>query len=246
MSKIYEALQNAQQEPRELQKPQNELTKTSTVTLLPSVVELDFEYEMVTLYQNLESRLPDLEKRVIQFISAREGEGTSTIVREFARVAAKKLGKSVFVLSAGHHNPRPCIFMHITPECGWEEVTRNGCVLGRFAECGEIDLEMCAAPTNSSITPLNFYSSQILDYWYSLKKRYDLIIVDSAPASGSPDGVEISRRVDGVVLVVEAEKTRWQVVENLKEKIATGGGNVLGMVFNKRRFYIPDAVYRRL
>jgi Mrp family chromosome partitioning ATPase len=52
--------------------------------------------------------------------------------------------------------------------------------------------------------------------------------------------------VDGVVLVVEAEKTRWQVVENLKEKIQNVGGNIIGVVFNKRRFYIPEALYKRL
>jgi len=52
--------------------------------------------------------------------------------------------------------------------------------------------------------------------------------------------------VDGVVLVVEAEKTRWQVVESLKEKIENSGGNILGMVFNKRRFYIPENIYRRM
>jgi len=52
--------------------------------------------------------------------------------------------------------------------------------------------------------------------------------------------------VDGVVVVVEAEKTRWQVVENLKQKIENRGGNILGIVFNKRRFYIPDSIYRKL
>jgi Mrp family chromosome partitioning ATPase len=94
--------------------------------------------------------------------------------------------------------------------------------------------------------PLNFYSPSIKDIWDSLRQRYDLVLIDSAPLEVSPDGIEISRRVDGVVLVVEAEKTRWQVVENLKEKILNNGGSIIGIVFNKRRFYIPDAIYNRL
>jgi Mrp family chromosome partitioning ATPase len=52
--------------------------------------------------------------------------------------------------------------------------------------------------------------------------------------------------VDGVVLVVEAEKTRWPVAENVRDKIKGSGGNILGIVLNKRRYYIPEWVYKKL
>ncbi len=52
--------------------------------------------------------------------------------------------------------------------------------------------------------------------------------------------------VDGVIIVVEAEKTRWQVALSLKEKIINNGGNILGLVFNKRQYYIPQFIYDRL
>jgi Mrp family chromosome partitioning ATPase len=246
MSKIYEALENAQQASRMLEKAEIRLPKTADATLLPSVVEMDFEKEMVTLFQNIESSLPDLERKVILFLSAKEGEGTSTIVREFARVAAKKLGKVVFLLDSSRSNPQKCLFLHISPECGWEEVTREGMGSAKDVQRGEMDLETCPASLLSDADPLNFYTSRMLDFWQTLRQRYDLVLIDSAAASSSPDGIEISRRVDGVVLVVEAEKTRWQVVENLKQKIEDSGGTILGVVFNKRRYYIPDAIYRRL
>ena len=79
-----------------------------------------------------------------------------------------------------------------------------------------------------------------------LKNKYDFILIDSLPAITSPDSIAISRYTDGVVLVVEAERTRRQVVENVKNKIARNGGNIIGIVFNKRKFYIPQSVYRRL
>jgi Mrp family chromosome partitioning ATPase len=46
--------------------------------------------------------------------------------------------------------------------------------------------------------------------------------------------------------VLEAEKTRWPVAENTKQMIEKNGGKVLGVVLNKRQFYIPDFIYRRL
>ncbi len=245
MSKIYEALQNAQQEVKDVEKPKMDLTQTTAASPVPSVVEMDLENEMVTLFQNVESRLPDAEKKVIQFIGAREGEGTTTIVREFARVAAKKLGKSVFLLDAGQHGTGRQIFLHITPESGWEAITAKGEAAGKSDYRGGTDLEVCTAASHLSV-PVNFYSPAIKDVWISLKKEYDLILIDSPPVSVSPDGLEICRRVDGVVLVMEAEKTRWQLAENLKEKILNNGGNILGLVFNKRRYYIPESIYRRL
>jgi protein-tyrosine kinase len=241
MSKIYEALENAQKESRELTTAKTELPQTAAASVLRSVSQMDFENEMIALYQNIETCLPDLEKKVILFLSAKDGEGTSTIVREFARIAARKMGKTVFLMDSRRNSHEKCIFLHIIPEGTWE-----GVATGNDTSRDEMDLEMCPIDQYRGNDPLNFYSPNIKDFWNSLRQKYDLILVDSSSASSSPDGIEISRRVDGVVLVVEAEKTRWQVVENLKEKIENSGGNILGMVFNKRRFYIPESIYRRL
>jgi protein-tyrosine kinase len=241
MSKIYEALENAQKESQELTTTKGELPKTTAAAVLRSNTQMNFENEMIDLYQNIETQLSDLERKVILFISAKEGEGTSTIVREFARIAARKMGKTVFLMNSRRNSHQRCIFLHIIPEGG-----REGVATGNDACLDEMDLEMCPIDLPRGNDPLNFYSPNIVDFWDALRQKYDLVLIDSSSASSSPDGIEISRRVDGVVLVVEAEKTRWQVVENLKEKIENSGGNILGLVFNKRRFYIPENIYQRL
>lgn len=241
MSKIYEALENAQKESRELATQTSEVPQTKTADVLRPIAHRDFDKEMISLYQSIESCLHDLDKKVILFLSAKEGEGTSTIVREFARIAARKMGKTVFVLDSGHNSHQECIFLHIIPDSEQE-----GAATGKNAPREEMDLEMCPLDMPLSHRPLNFYSPSIADFWDALRQKYDLILVDSSSASSSPDGIEISRGVDGVILVVEAEKTRWQVVENMKEKVENSGGNILGMVFNKRRFYIPESIYQRL
>lgn len=246
MSKIYEALQNVQQETREMDVPKAEPVRTSEAKLLPSAIDMDLDLEMVTLYQNIEARLPDLDKKVIQFIGSREGEGTSTIVKEFARVVANKLRKSLFLLNVDQYNPKQHIYLHILPECGLEEISTAEVLARHALEGGKTNPAKSVSNPNPMLTPLNFYSPHVQEFWECLKLSYDLILVDSAPLSVSPDGIEIARRVDGVVLVVEAEKTRWQAVEKMKEKLENVGGNILGVVFNKRHFYIPKAIYKRL
>ena len=43
-----------------------------------------------------------------------------------------------------------------------------------------------------------------------------------------------------------SEKTRWQVADEVKERIQRHGGSVLGVVLNKRRHIIPGFIYKRI
>jgi Mrp family chromosome partitioning ATPase len=52
--------------------------------------------------------------------------------------------------------------------------------------------------------------------------------------------------VDAVVLVVKHGGTRREVVKRAKETIERSGGKILGVVLNKRKFPIPEFLYKRL
>jgi Mrp family chromosome partitioning ATPase len=98
----------------------------------------------------------------------------------------------------------------------------------------------------SMITPRTLESAKGGAFWEPLKKRFEFIIVDSPPVTRFPDGPAIVSQVDGVILIVEAEKTPWRVALAVKEKIIKHGGNILGIVFNKRKYYIPQFIYKYL
>ena len=179
--------------------------------------KLTMEKEMVELYQSIDLLLPaPLPKRVIQFIASRPREGTSTIARQFASIAVTKFNKSVLIL----------------------ELNDNHEAIYKITN------------SNSSISFNLIYQQDTMVNASIVKKhidneKVDFIVIDSESAAISSQGITISAIVDGVVLVVEAENTRWQVVDNLKHNIMKNKGNILGIVFNKRRFYIPDFIYRR-
>jgi len=50
---------------------------------------------------------------------------------------------------------------------------------------------------------------------------------------------------DGIVLVVEANCTRREIVREAMEELQTVGTRVLGVVLNNRTFPIPDAIYHK-
>jgi Mrp family chromosome partitioning ATPase len=52
--------------------------------------------------------------------------------------------------------------------------------------------------------------------------------------------------MDGVIMVIEAENTRWEVAQSARERIASERIHILGAVLNRRKMYIPEWAYRRL
>ena len=45
---------------------------------------------------------------------------------------------------------------------------------------------------------------------------------------------------------VEADKIRWAVARHVKNQIIQARGNILGVILNKRRYYIPSLIYKWL
>ena len=83
------------------------------------------------------------------------------------------------------------------------------------------------------------------DLLQALTGEFDLLIVDLPPLDAA-GALEWAPLLDGTLLVVEAERVRWQVAARGIALLEQAGGHVLGTVINKRRDYIPPWLYRRL
>jgi protein-tyrosine kinase len=247
MGKIFEALEKAQRERERKGERKPPLFVVSPGERPSGGFEVAAEDEMVTLSRNIDALLEGSPRKVIQFIGPQGGEGASTVIRDFAMVSAARFGKSVLLLDADPRSPSQHLFFHLQPQFGWGEILRNKRTF-RKAICriGKTSLHVYPTPPGPASLPEALFSPGIKEFWDAAKEKFDLVLIDSAPASASPDGIALSRFMDGVVLVLAADKTRKPVAENLKNQIVQNGGNLLGMVFNNRRYHIPEAVYKRL
>ncbi len=207
---------------------------------------LDIEENMISLFHSINSFLPDSQKKVIQFIGSSEEEGTSTIVREFAAVSVNKFGQTVLLMDTNIEKPSQHLFFNINPIVSCEDVFRgdkpSDDALNQIENSG---LFLTAVSNSVSSAAHIFESLKNSNFWKKMRD-FDLVLIDSPPAATSLDGLNISRMVDGVVLVLEAEKTRWPLAKSMKDKIIRNGGKVLGIVFNKHRHHIPEFIYKRL
>ena len=246
MSKIFDALLNAQGEMKGLEAFEGPRAAIPSVVPLPSMFpELNMEEEMVRLHQHLGNLLPDVKHKVVQFIGTRQGEGASTVANEFARVSAARFGQRVLLLDADPFKAPQA------PPDGMELDDRGPAAspnpddLAPY-QIGNASLFVCTLPHGNGSAKSAVGSPRADGFWERLRQRFDLVLVDSLPAATSSDGLAISSMVDGVILVVEAENTRWPVVQTLKDSVLRSGGKVLGIVLNKRKYYIPRFIYRRL
>lgn len=263
MTKIYEALERAKKQVRVLDAVRDEQTrknepvepglpaaKSDALTVLPqsNQKDLNLEDEMIALCQTIDSLLPSVNHKVIQFIGSKQGEGTSTIVREFARAVALKLDKLVLLLDIYRHNSNLRLFGEDEPErYDLNDILEKNVPIDKaVVQIQNSKLYVSPLFQQTTLTPHMLDTPQTNGFWTSLKERFDFILIDSPPATLSTDSLSMVRKADGVVLIVEAEKTKWPVAAAVRDKITQHGGNVLGIVFNRRKYYIPGWLYRRI
>ena len=211
--------------------------------------------------RTLKSRGQRSRSARVQFVAANRGDGTSTIARDFALIAAQRAHERVLLLDQGYpvnaqlawasERGRLAGPADIPPiELGLPIDQREGQAVVstwlRFHRLRNASMsvseryEVARAPAESP------EAAGTSNFWDKLRALFELVVVDSVSVSESFDPIMLANQMDAVVLVVAAESTRAPVAQNLRDRIAEVGGPIIGVVLNRRRFHIPNFLYRRL
>ena len=87
-------------------------------------------------------------------------------------------------------------------------------------------------------------ASALAESFQAMRNQFRLIVVDLPPADELSPLWDLSGQLDGVLLVIEAEKTRSGAAQRVRRQLAECHVPLLGVVLNKRRTYVPDWLYR--
>jgi Mrp family chromosome partitioning ATPase len=185
--------------------------------------------------------------KLVEFIGASGGEGTSSIARDFALLMVRRSERPVLLLDldipVNGHLRWLAERATLAPEATRIGMPRGELRLHRLGNSpllvSELVLDTYA---NEPQTDL-LVESQVLD---QLRGVFSLIVADLPPLAVSFEGIAFSAEADATVMVVEAERTRVPVALNLSQRLAETGARLIGFVFNKRRYYIPERIYREL
>jgi len=191
------------------------------------------------LYQSVLPQLNEDRPAILVVTSAAHGEGVSTVARELGQVVAGDLGQAVLLISASPE---------MEGASGLEEVIEGALPFDRAIE-PDINVpllyhtHLCTRGSHASL----LFNSSELDRALNQALRFTkLVLVDAPPVMADVTALAFARRAAGVLLVVEAEKTRMSLVEQARRSIDGAGGRLCGVILNKGHQRIPRAISRRL
>jgi len=182
---------------------------------------------------NVLFRTGNQPSRTLLVTSAVPREGKSFMSANLSAVIAMA-GSRVILIDADLRRPSIHRLFEISDEFGLSEVLMGTRRLEAAIQESHVPgLDVISAgpiPPNPSELLGNHIMREILD---ELAETYDIIIIDSPPATAVVDPMILSPLTDGVMLVVEANQTRKPVVMQAITRLRHVQSNIIGGIVNK-------------
>ena len=230
---------------------------------------VDLTSEMAALWAAL-GPAPGHRGRVVQIAAASTGEGVSTVAREYARLAAVRARRPVWLIDADLAQQGQVEAMAAEPDrfgrIGKAAVaTPDGSIF--FAVTPRV-MDRQGKPVHPArlITARPFLGGRLwathfageslrsgqraevmadARYWDALRRHADTVVIDAPAADRSDTAITLAPFVDATVLVVAAESTGAGEPLILRDEIEAVGGRIAGVVVN-RSTYNPPGFLKRL
>ena len=201
--------------------------------------------EMSTLRVHLEAALSERAPRTVMLVSAQGGEGTTTVAAQLAATLAHDV--SIRVLLVDAHGRRPALSARIASAPAVRPLSGAATGPATTAQDAGPAGRLRVLPLPKELRgPTGIAPQTLRQMLEPVERAFDWIIVDGPPVLGSPDSAALAGAVDGVVVVVQAGRTKRPVLARSIELLRKAGARVLGTVLNRRRLEIPGFIYRRI
>ncbi len=184
-----------------------------------------------TLRTNIQYSSFDKEIKRILVTSAEPGEGKSTTAANLA-VAFSQDEKKVLLIDCDLRKPSVHKQFRISNNIGLSDVVMDNSKIKKAINKHNEYLDILPSgkiPPN----PSELLGSKVMENLLNeLQKEYDIIIIDTPPVQAVTDSQILSTKVDGVILVVRAERTKKDSVKLAKESLQKVKANIIGVVLN--------------
>lgn len=183
------------------------------------------------LFRTPDNNRGDDKKRLL-IASAVPREGKSFISSNLSSIIAMT-GSRVLLIDADLRRPTQHRLFALTNERGLSTILVDGaspstCI--QKTHVGGLDI-MPSGPRPAN--PAELLGSERMTRLLDSLVDYDFIIIDSSPIGAVADPLILSRFVDGVLMVIESNKTNRDHVLQCRSRLAEVKANVLGAIVNK-------------
>lgn len=182
--------------------------------------------------------------------SAQPGEGKSTVVASLA-LALSYVGLRIVVVDCDLRHPTMHKLFEVSNEVGLSNLLKKTVPLYDAVQPSPIstvsllpsgplsDPEWRLLGPQQIITKLKPHPAEMLSTPHmasilsELNERFDLVLIDTPPASAVTDAAILAPLVDGVILVVSRKHARKEAVQAVRNQLANVHANLIGVVINQ-------------
>ena len=197
---------------------------------------------------NLTSTVLDLDLRILFLTAANAGTGTTTSALALASQLASMSNGQVLLVDASQSTGNLTQQLGLSKERGFRDLLFNDSPpLLQDCLVTVSSLPFHILPNGRHIRGTEHLTSeQLIPLLEQLVDRYRFVVIDGDAVYEAVDTLVISTLVDGVIMVVRAEDTRWEVAQAAAKRLSQAGAKLVGSVFNRRKYYMPEWLYKNL
>ncbi len=188
-----------------------------------------------TIKTNLKYSLSNKNKKVILITSTESGEGKTTISSSLA-LSLSQDNKKIVILDCDLRKPALHKQFLVSGSEGLTE-----------AIIGEKTIDKVKVKINENLdfipvghippNPSELLGSDEMDNIIKmLREKYDYIIIDTSPIVLVSDAQILATKSDGVIFIVRNKKTKKDNLLKAKKLVEQVGGNVIGMILNRKDY----------
>lgn len=222
---------------------QSEVERTSTARLFLDNPKSHYSESIRTARTGVLLSAIDLTKRILLVTSSLPGEGKTTFSINLA-IAHSHTKKTLLIDSDMR---RPAISKGLDLPIGAKGLSNLVSGTATLEECIQKveGSELMIMPSGTiPPNPLELLLSQkFKDTLAHLSEIFDIIIIDSPPVELVSDALVISALTTGVIYVVKALDTPYQLAKKGLQRIRRADGQILGVVLNKLDFAKAEKYY---
>jgi exopolysaccharide transport family protein len=173
------------------------------------------------------------QPKSILMASAMEQEGKTLTSANIAVIMART-GSRVLMVDCDMRKPRMHNIFGIDKENGVSNVLVGESEIRDVIRETEVENLHIIPCGNIPPNPSELLGSRAMkEMLESLAGEYDRIIIDSSPVTAVTDAAVLSKVVDGVVVVVQANKTEREVVSRAIDQLTAVNARIFGVILNK-------------
>lgn len=182
--------------------------------------------------------------KVILVTSPLPQEGKSTTAMNCAAALAQQ-GSRVLLIDADMRRPRIASALKLQAGVGLSNLLTGSAPLEDVVQAvPQVPNLFAIASGPIPPRPAELLGSDLMEqHLLALRKSFDHIIIDSPPALSVTDAVMLSSRVDSVIIVVFASRTRKEALRRVKELFTQVNARLMGVVVNGVDVRSPDHYY---